>query len=586
MHLNATLLPPRTTLETEVAIVGAGPAGITLALELANAGHRTLLIESGGDSYNPEVQRLGETLGHDAAHVPMSLATRRQVGGTSNLWAGRCVPFDPIDFQPRGIVGDADWPVDYDELERYFARACQWCMCGEARFDATSIPTLAGDALIPGWPNGDVRATALERWSLPTNFGRAYRDELKASTLITVASQLTCTEIVCGDDGRSVSLLTAQTLSGVQVRIRAERYVLACGGIESTRLLFASNRLHRNGIGNHSGHLGHWYMAHLGASIAQVHFNTPPEQTIYGFEHDPAGIYVRRRFTFASEYLVEHDLPNVAMWLENPDISDSSHGNAILSFIYLALASPLGRYFIAEGIRRRKIDTNKPVSHWQHFRNVARNLPRAAWFAVTFGYERFVKRGYKAPGVFVPSASNVYRLYYHGEHLPHYDSEITPSSEHDALGVPRMRTHLRFTDEDIHAAIRVHEHFDRYLREHGIGYLKYLYDDREAGFREQLLDGYHQAGTTRMSAHPQAGVLDSQLAVHGFDDLFVASSSAFVTSGQANSTFMIVAFAVRLADHLHRALRNAAAASAARSNGAVGDTNHRPSHAVVDKEPI
>ena len=61
--------------------MGAGPAGITLALELASARHRVLLIESGSDSYSAEVQQLGETMGKDAAHVPMSLATRRQIGG-------------------------------------------------------------------------------------------------------------------------------------------------------------------------------------------------------------------------------------------------------------------------------------------------------------------------------------------------------------------------------------------------------------------------------------------------------------------------------------------------------------------------
>jgi choline dehydrogenase-like flavoprotein len=573
-------------LESEVAIVGAGPAGITLALELASTGHRVLLIESGGDSHSTAIQRLGDTVDEDPVHVPMSLATRRQIGGASNLWAGRCVPFDPIDFERRSIVGNAHWPVSFQELESRFARACEWCMCGEPVFDATQIPSLAGAALIPGWPEGDVRSTSLERWSMPTNFGRAYRARLRDSALVTVVSRLTCTEIVCGIDGDSVAHLDARTLAGQRVRIRAKRYVLACGGIESTRLLLASTRHHRTGIGDHSGHLGHWYMAHLGASIAQVHFSTPARQTIYGFERDPAGIYVRRRFTFSPEHLAEHELPNVAMWLENPEISDPSHGNAVLSFIYLALASPVGRYFIAEGIRRRKIDTRKPVSNWQHFWNVARNVPKAAWFALTFGYERFVKRGYKVPGVFVPSASNAYRLYYHGEHLPHYDSHISATGELDRLGVPRIRTCLRFQKDDIRAAIRVHEQFDTYLRKHAIGYLEYLYEDPEAGFRAQLLDGYHQAGTTRMSARPEDGVLDAQLAVHGFSDLFVASSSAFVTSGQANSTFMIVAFAVRLADHLHRTLRPAVTITARRSNGAVGDTRLRSGHAAGDKEPI
>ncbi len=573
-----------STLEAEVAIVGAGPAGITLALELAGRGHHVLLIESGGGSYSEATQQLGGTVGEDAAHVPMSMATRRQIGGASNLWAGRCVPFDPIDFQHRGIVGNTHWPVAYPELAGYFARACEWCMCGEPTFDAGEIPGLADNALVPGWPEGDIRSTSLERWSLPTNFGRAYRAQLRSSPYVTVVSRLTCTEIVCTPDGRSVEYLAAATLSGRQVKVRAKRYVLACGGIESTRLLFASDRRHKRGIGNHSGHLGHWYMAHLGASIAQVRFTTPARQTIYGFERDPAGIYVRRRFTFAPGYLAEHDLPNVAMWLENPEISDPSHGNAVLSFIYLVLASPLGRHVIAEGIRRRKIDTRSPVSSWRHLRNVARNLPRAAWFAVTFGYQRFVKRGYKVPGVFVPSASNAYRLYYHGEHLPHYGSYVAPTGELDALGVPRMQTHLCFRDEDIRAAIQVHEHFDRYLRRYGLGHLEYLYEDREAGFREQLLDGYHQAGTTRMSARPEDGVLDPQLAVHGFDDLFVASSSAFVTSGQANSTFMIVAFALRLADHLHRTLSPTGDSRAQRSNGAFASPIGRPKRTVGDMD--
>jgi choline dehydrogenase-like flavoprotein len=50
------------------------------------------------------------------------------------------------------------------------------------------------------------------------------------------------------------------------------------------------------------------------------------------------------------------------------------------------------------------------------------------------------------------------------------------------------------------------------------------------------------------------GVLDENLFVHGFTNLAVVSSSAFVTSGQANSTFMVVAFGLRLADRLAKAV--------------------------------
>ncbi|HEY2283747.1 MAG TPA: GMC family oxidoreductase, partial [Solirubrobacteraceae bacterium] len=265
-------------------------------------------------------------------------------------------------------------------------------------------------------------------------------------------------------------------------------------------------------------------------------------------------VYVRRRITFSRELQLDRGLVNAAIWLVNPPIADPAHGSGVLSFVYLILVSPLGRFVIAEGIRQAHIDSAEPVSIRAHLRNVFRNLGPAVKFALGFGYKRFVKRGRKVPGFFVPSAVNTYPLLYHGEHIPHAESHVRATSERDALGVPRLETRLWFSDEDVQSVLRAHRELDAYLREHDLGYVEYLYDDCEAAVRKQLFGGYHQAGTTRMSSCPEDGVVDKRLAVHGFDDLYVASGSTFVTSGQANTTFMIVAFALRLADELHRQL--------------------------------
>ena len=131
------------------------------------------------------------------------------------------------------------------------------------------------------------------------------------------------------------------------------------------------------------------------------------------------------------------------------------------------------------------------------------------------------------------------------------DSRVVLTDECDAVGMPRLETRLRFADADVDGVLRAHRSLDEFLRRHGRGQLEYVGNgDLPDRIREQLRGGYHQAGTTRMSASPEDGVVDRNLAVHGFDDLYVASSSTFVTSGQAHSTFMIVAFALRLADHL------------------------------------
>jgi choline dehydrogenase-like flavoprotein len=258
--------------------------------------------------------------------------------------------------------------------------------------------------------------------------------------------------------------------------------------------------------------------------------------------------------TFSRDLLNEENIPNAAIWLVNPTISDPSHGSGILSFVYLMLVSPLGRKFVSDGIRQAHIESSGHVSVRAHLRNVVRDFVNAARFALEFGYKRFLKRGRKVPGFFVPSATNVYPLLYHGEHLPHRESHVSLAAERDALGMPRLRTHLWFSEEDVQSVLIAHRRLDAYLRQHGLGRIEYLYEDTAVAVREQLFGGYHQTGTTRMAADPKDGVVDEHLAVHGFDDLYVASGSTFVTSGQANTTFMIVAFALRLADHLHHEL--------------------------------
>ncbi len=564
MRIDAPTLPPDAELAAEVAIVGAGPAGITLALELAAAGHSVALIESGSEAFDAEVQALGDAVLEDPAHMPMSEATRRQIGGASNVWGGRCVPFDAIDFQTRAVTDNARWPVAYEEIRRHYARACEWCVCGARDiFDARELPGLAGRSLIPGWPEGDVQASKLERWSLPTNFGGEYRGRLEKSELVTLATRLTCTEILVGEDGYSVRHLAAQTLAGNCASVKAARYVLACGGLEATRLLFASNRVHRGGIGNHAGHLGRWYMAHIEARIARVHFRTPAKETIYSYERDPEGVYVRRRFTLAPELQLRHELPNAAMWLENPEIGDPAHRSGALSFVYLMLVSPLGRYLISEGIRKHQLGDTRLISTRAHLANVLRSPLATTRFALALGYGRFLKRGRKVPGFFIPSPKNVYPLLYQSEHLPHRESRVSLTAERDVLGMPRLQPRMHVDERDIEGVLRTHELFDEYLRRHSLGHLEYLVEDREKAIRDRFFYGCHQSGTTRMSARSEDGVLDANLAVHGFEDLFVASSSAFPTSSQANSTFTIVAFALRLAEHLHAGL----AAGPARERG-------------------
>lgn len=221
-----------TTIEADVVVVGAGPIGIATALELAGSGVQVALIESGVEHLDHAAQDLAtfDSRQDDHFHSPSELTVRRQVGGASALWGGRCVKIDPIDFEDRPITAQAPWPIGYDDIEPYLQRACTWAACGQAAFNARDIPDIAHRDMVPGLPDDGVRTTDLERWALPTRFGREYAAALRESPCLTVWTGLTCTEIVTTEAGDAVDHLVIKTLDGRQGRVVATDYVIATGG--------------------------------------------------------------------------------------------------------------------------------------------------------------------------------------------------------------------------------------------------------------------------------------------------------------------------------------------------------------------
>ncbi len=550
--------------DPDVIVVGAGPAGIVLALEVARCAATVWLIESGENSYSQRVQRLGDAASYDEElHAPMAIATRRQVGGTSSIWGGRCVPYDEVDFDVRAFIGDATWPISYQDLLPYYERTCEWMVCGRPVFSAVDTPL--PPTLVPGLVDGRVRSSDLERWSLPTDFGHEYRKQLEEARNVHVVTGLTCTEVVCAPGTSHIDHVVGRTLDGAVIDLRAKQFVIAAGGLESTRLLLVSKGPGGTALGNHSDHLGRWYMGHLEGVISNIHFTTPPRATIFDYERDVDSVYVRRRFTFARDFQHERRLPNIAAWLANPELADPKHKSGILSFVYLALLSPLGRFFAPDAQRRSLTGEKVPGSPYgetepgpitQHLMNIVRQPATTVRFMLGFGLKRFFPHR-RSPGFFVYNADNVYPLQYHGEHRPDPESRVTLSDERDELGMAKINIDIRFSDDDINGVVEAHRCWDEYLRETGCGRIDYLHDDLAAAVRSRVGGGFHQVGTTRMAARAEDGVVDANLAVHGVDNLFVASSSTFVTSGQANSTFLIVVLALRLADHLRGLLDRA-----------------------------
>jgi choline dehydrogenase-like flavoprotein len=526
----------------DVCVVGAGPVGIALALELARLGRSVVLLESGDFKASECAQRLSDAEIVDPnTHVPMDVGVHRGLGGASNLWGGRCVPFEAIDFERRAAIPHSGWPIGLQELADYLPMACGYIGCGEPVFENHAANAVFSDP--------DFRFDQIERWSKQPRFHRMYTDRLRSDPRIDLRLCTTVTGLAFQTDGR-VSSIQVRNPDQASASFSARAIVLAAGGLESTRLLLAARQADPRRFGGEEGPLGRYYMGHLYGIAAEMILDNPAVDDATDYFPGPDGYYVRRRFTPSAELQRRMGLPNTAFFPDYPLMRDPAHQNGIMSLAYLALSMPpLGRRIVVESIRRNYVGPN--VRRWPHILNVVRDLPRTAAFLPSFLYHRYFA-SHPKPGFFQRNSARQYAVRFHAEHSPNPDSRVTMSDQRDAYGVPRLSIHLRYSKADATRLVRAHECFSDWLRRTGTGTMRWLIRDEERAdyILSQCYDGHHQIGTTRMGDDERIGVVNKDCGVFDSANLFVAGSSVFPTSGEANPTLMAVTLAMRLARHL------------------------------------
>ena len=131
-------------------------------------------------------------------------------------------------------------------------------------------------------------------------------------------------------------------------------------------------------------------------------------------------------------------------------------------------------------------------------------------------------------------------------------------SEHtDAVGNRRAKLVWRMSEPEKRTAAEAVATFARNFGMSSLGRLRALADTPDqVGPKGSLFElWHHHMGTTRMHSSEKQGVVDPDCKVHGVNNLFLAGSSVFTTSGVANPTFTLVAMAIRLADRLKTEFR-------------------------------
>lgn len=534
--------------EYDLCVIGAGPAGIILSLKYAelNPEKKIILIEFGKGKVSKNSLDESIVIRNKTNHHPVYECTNKGLGGTSLSWGGRCVSYDEVDFIERPVLkGACTWDIKlFDEVSRFFEDAAIYFECGKPIFNLNNLLKYKNTAIADGFTGGNVTDKALERWSMPTRFGKRYRKIIEKKANLTLLEGWEARDFHNGERGKLTSI-NLRNREGNFFKVKALKFVIAAGAQESTRLLLKNTHLFKD-LGSVPDALGKYYQGHVSGKIASVKFFGNPIKTEFGFIKDEDGTYLRRRFQFCRDYLIQNNLLNTAIWLDNPLYHDPSHKNGAMSLMYLAMITPILGKKLAPPAIKNSITKGKVENLRAHLLNIIGDLPISISKPASIFYSRYCKKR-KLPGIFLYNKHNEYALHFHSEQIPSSKNMMKIGSDGETLEID-----YSLNDEDINSVITLHNELDIALSRNNCGKLKYWFAKEElaGAIREMSVDGIHQVGTTRIANSPEKGVVDRNLQLFGTKNIYVCSSSVFPTSGQANPTFYLGAFAVRLAHFL------------------------------------
>lgn len=521
-------------LQADVCVVGAGAAGIALARDLMRSGHEVILLEAGGLDYEESTQALfaGRNVGME--YYALDHARLRFFGGTTNIWGGRNVPLDRIDFEKRDWVPHSGWPIGLDDLLPWYRIAHDSLQLGAYEYEADIWGKLGLSPL-----EFDPAAISTRFWrfdALAERFNSRRSDDLAAAQRVRIVLHANVLQLQANEGTSAIGSIEACSLSGKRLKVRAKHYVLACGAIENARLMLASRQVESTGVGNQYDQVGRYFMEHPHGRIGAIETDDPAAFWALYRKRYPAGdVPVAPALVLPAEQQRRLGVLNSAVTLKLQ--KDPARGNSISKKAYLNL-----KHSLSPSRSGRRL--------WQTWR----------------GAQDWLQKRVSMPVLRVAARVNRMGLYViaRAEQAPNPNSRVRLSMDKDALGSPRADLDWQLCSLDKETMLKFGQTLGREFERLGLGKLttsEWLSDGRpdwpvDVTVGNHPIGGYHHMGTTRMSSAPQQGVVDADCKVHGYHNLHIAGSSVFTTGGWANPTLTLLALSHRLASRLDQLLKS------------------------------
>lgn len=508
-------LAPDSILQTHVAIIGGGAAGLTLAKTLANKNYKVSVFEAGGYATNEDTATLHSTINKGRPYPLLQNSRAFGLGGATRLWGGHCLPMNDRCFTKRSWISKSEWPFKAHELNPYYKKSHQLLGLEDFEYNPQTIAQQLNKTLLPF--NENLVQTNIARYRA-VSYSELFVNSLQSASNINMYMFANATEILLHENGKSVAGIKLKTLETNEIVVKANYYILASGGIENARLLLDSNSIQTSGIGNSKDLVGRYFMEHIWYPKGNIALKDPARLNhFYTMQHRlKAKVYTRAHISLAPEMLQEYHIPEFRSELVAVGMENTTNNTKLSSRDKLELLS-------------LPKDLALQTQHIRQSPGLNNQLQKKSFTG--------------------------YKLMNYVEQVPDFSSRITLSREKNQLGSHRAEVHWKLSEIDV-KGIRVgHQIISNEVKAKNIGH--FFYEDEGIPDNLEGADGGgHHMGTTRMARTASNGVVDANCKVFDVDNLFIAGSSVFPSAGYANPTLTLTALAIRLATHLDELLQN------------------------------
>ncbi len=314
MERDARTLAPGTTLETALCIVGAGPAGLTVASEFMRSGVDVIVLESGGTRLDRAGQDLNEGSVIGDPYDGLRVTRHRQVLGTTNIWntlvhgrtGGKYAPLDPRDLARTGRPM-VQWPFDFTELLPWYVRAQALAGLGPFRYDAADWQAELGQPA----DLGEGITHQVYQFGTTGPFAQTYR-ALRRAANVRVLTHATGCRVDTGPDRRRVLAVHVRSGTGGAFTVRPQVLVLAAGAVENARLLLAWQETLPPG--ESAAWAGRCFMEHPRDSSLTLLPHRPEEMGFYQRRTTAGDLVIAGRIGLGQD-LARQPLPNASVSL-------------------------------------------------------------------------------------------------------------------------------------------------------------------------------------------------------------------------------------------------------------------------------